>query len=59
MATTDKEVLKHLFEKVLKLDEADQKLLRKDGYWRYSKFTRIEKLSLEKLHDDNKITVAC
>ena len=33
MATIDKKVLEHLFEKVLELDEADQKLLRKDGYW--------------------------
>ena len=33
MMATDKEVLKHLFVNVLELEEADIKVLRKEGWW--------------------------
>ena len=54
---TDKEVLEHLFVKVLELEEADISFLRKQGWWRYSKFARMEPDALAKIEDN--ITTAC
>ena len=54
---TDKEVLEHLFVKVLELEEADISFLRKQGWWRYSKFARMEPDALAQIEDN--ITTAC
>ena len=55
----NKEVIEHLFVNVLKLNESNIKVLRKDVYWRYSKFAQLQKSTLEKLHFDKKIAPAC
>ena len=54
---TDKEVLEHLFVKVLELEEADVNFLRKQGWWRYTKFARMEPDALAKIEDN--ITTVC
>ena len=51
MMATDKEVLKHLFVNVLELEEADIKVLRKEGWWWYSKFAWFDKESGERVEE--------